>query len=50
MSEADARGLQAARRYARWHIGDSNWADSIIGAYLNPDAAMEALDHDQEAR
>lgn len=43
----DPRGMQAARRYARWHIGDGHWADLIIQAYLNPDETFAQLDAEQ---
>lgn len=39
----DRDGLRAAREYATWHLGYPDWADAIIGAYLDPDAADERL-------
>ena len=30
-------GLEAARLYCQWHIGDRYWADLVLEAYLNPD-------------
>lgn len=39
----DQQGLTAARRVARWYIGDSRWADTIVDAYLNPDRANKTL-------
>lgn len=39
-------GLAAARRLAGWEIGDKNWADLIIRAYLNPAEANALLDAD----
>lgn len=44
MSERNESGLGAARRYARWHLGDSAWADSILWAYENPDETHARLD------
>jgi len=34
---------RAARAIAQWEIGDSSWADVIIGALKNPAATMEYL-------
>lgn len=42
--EPDPIGLKAAKRYAGWHIGDAQWAESIIYAYLNPERANEDMD------
>lgn len=36
---ADAAGLAAAREYARWFIGSSEWADLILRAYNDPEWA-----------
>jgi len=47
MSELDPAGVAAARRYARWHLGDSAWAGEILRAYQNPDAANRELDKEQ---
>ena len=47
-AEPNQTGLFAARRYARWHLGDGNWANQIIDAYLNPDETHRQLDEDQE--
>jgi len=47
MSELDPAGLAAARRYARWHIGDGYWADAILSAYNNPGATNRQLDEEQ---
>jgi hypothetical protein len=30
------RGIEQARKRAEWELGDSNWADIIVRAYLNP--------------
>ena len=43
MSAPDPEGQRVAREYARWHLGYSEWADSIIYAYLNPEKAAERL-------
>lgn len=48
MSEIDSRGIQAARRYARWYIGDGSWADLILEAYMNPDQTFARLDAEQD--
>lgn len=41
------KGMRAAEAVARWHLGDRHWAGLIVGAYLNPDAAMENLRAEQ---
>lgn len=38
--------MMAARNRARWELGDSSWADVIVGAYLWPDADSKALVQD----
>lgn len=40
-------GLDAAREYARWHLGDPGIADRILRAYLDPEAAREYLAADR---
>jgi hypothetical protein len=40
----DEAGLAAARRTAEWFIGDPNWANLIINAYLDPEAADRTLE------
>lgn len=45
-NKPEAKGLQAAQRYAGWEIGDRSWADLILRAYLNPDVVNEELDAD----
>ena len=40
----DEAGLYAARRKAGWELGYPGWADSIIDAYLNPEAANKRMD------
>ena len=48
MSGLDSDGLAAARRYARWHLGDSSWASEILWAYANPEATNARLDEEQK--
>jgi hypothetical protein len=36
--------VKTAQRYARWHLGDANWAGNILFAYFNPDDANAVLD------
>lgn len=36
--------LAVARRWAQWYLGDPSWADDLLEAYLDPEAATEALD------
>lgn len=42
-STLDEEGLRAARAVAGWYLGYQSWADTLIGAYLNPQEAMENL-------
>lgn len=49
LTEPDSEGLQAARKVARWHLGDPDWANLLIGAYLQPGPALERLRADKEA-
>lgn len=42
-----AEGLAAARRYARWYIGDSTWADQIINAYNTPAETNATIDKEE---
>lgn len=39
----DMHGLRVARQFARFHIGDPDWANMIIQAYLNPDEEERIL-------
>lgn len=39
--------MRAAERIANWYLGDRGWAGKLVGAYLNPDAAIEALEREQ---
>lgn len=48
MSDLNPEGLAAARRYARWHIGDRSWADLILNAYQNPEVTNTQLDEDSK--
>jgi len=41
------RRLEAARRRARWEIGDGSWAGTILGAFLFPEADEEALGEEE---
>lgn len=45
--ERDREGRRVARRVALWHIGDPEWADTIIDAYLNPNAARKRLEQEK---
>lgn len=44
--ERDRDGRIVARRVARWRIGDPDWADTIIDAYLNPNTAQKQLEQE----
>ena len=44
--DVDAKGLAAARRRAQWDLGDPDWADVIIDAYMSPDDSDAALRED----
>ena len=44
--ERDRDGRIVARRVARWYIGDPEWADTIIDAYLNPNTAQKQLEQE----
>jgi hypothetical protein len=46
-NEPDENGLRAARAVAGWHLGYPSWADKLIGAYLNPEVALENLRREQ---
>lgn len=41
------RGLKVARDVAQWRIGDRDWADVIIAAFLDPDGAEQMLKEDK---
>lgn len=43
-------GLEAARRWASWHLGvEAYWADALVEAYLAPAAAQARLDEEMGA-
>lgn len=44
---ADQTALSAAREYARWHLGDPEWADILLSVYRDPAGAMRMLADDQ---
>lgn len=46
--DRDQDGRLVARRVARWHIGDPDWADLIINAYLNPKTHQEQLEQEMK--
>lgn len=39
--------MAVAERVARFYLGDRGWAGFLVGAYLNPDAALESLEREQ---
>lgn len=43
---AHAAGMEAARRWALWNVGDPEHADKIVRAYLDPETVMAELDAD----
>ena len=43
LEASPAQSLAAARRKARWELGDSSWANVILSAYFNPEQANEDL-------
>ena len=40
--------MRAARRVSHWYLGYSDWADMLVGAYMNPVDALEALRRDKQ--
>ena len=38
--------MAAARRAAQWHLGDAAYADMIVEAYRDPDAAQDYMDRE----
>ena len=42
------KGMRAARERAEWELGDASWAGILVGAYLYPDADIDALRREQE--
>jgi len=47
MTSVDPRGLEVARQYAEYYIGDSSWADMILGAYFDPENKASELETDR---
>lgn len=47
--ETNPEGMQAARRYAAWHLGDAGWAGEIIYAFENPEWTNKQLDEEWQA-
>ena len=43
VSIPEGEGIEAARAYAGWYLGDRNWADALVSAYLNPEEAREEV-------
>lgn len=41
--QANARGLEVARRYAEWETGDDSLAGALVRAYLNPEVVAGEL-------
>lgn len=48
--ESGDEGLDAAREFARWYLGDSGWADEILGAYLDPEDARTRVARERGPR
>lgn len=48
-TKIDEAGLRAAEAVAQWHLGDRGWARILIGAYLNPEAALANLKAEKES-
>lgn len=46
--EPDRKGLEAARAVARWELGYPDWADRLIGAYLDPERALRILEANKQ--
>ena len=42
-TEPKGAGLEAARLYCQWHLGDRYWADLVLEAYLHPNDTMDDL-------
>lgn len=43
LTEDHEERLAQARAVAEWELGDGSWADVIVTAYLNPEAAAAEL-------
>lgn len=35
--------MRVVEQVAGWHLGYSSWGAFLVGAYTNPDAALESL-------
>lgn len=46
MLNATENSMEAAREWARHHLGDASWANDIIWAYEHPDEAMHLLNEE----
>jgi hypothetical protein len=40
--------MAAARARSHWEIGDEDWADTILSAFLEPDEDMAVLAQEKE--
>lgn len=40
--------IKAARLLAEWEIGDRSWADRILWAFNNPEAAIRFVNEEKE--
>lgn len=40
--------MRAARRRAQWELGDPDWAEVIVGAFLCPEGDAAALEDEKE--
>jgi len=40
----DTSGLDAAKRFVEYHIGDPSWATHILNAYFYPEETNHELD------
>lgn len=45
----ESERLAAARRLARWELGDPSWAEIILDAYRNPAETNARIDAQQAA-
>jgi hypothetical protein len=43
LTEDHPERLAVAQQIAAWELGDGSWADLIVAAYLNPEAADARL-------
>lgn len=49
VEDLDPAGVAAARAVAGWYLGYRSWADDLLDAYLNPEAALELLKKEKES-